>query len=168
MHIRSHIQAFKAQWIIKYVDPRDAPWKDALDHWILPAASDEIEWATKLGRGVVLARDGLRRAELIPEHSVYIRECFAAFADLGIKQDTTITDHRIQGEPLCRNNRFDVQGVNYDAEWQLAKHLQTIFVDSPILCSIRARCSTSTSGHNTRETQRQTSQRTGGATDCGT
>ena len=45
MHLESHIKAFQAQWIIKYLDPRDSPWKNALDHWL----SDD-----KLGRGILL------------------------------------------------------------------------------------------------------------------
>ena len=28
MHLKSHIKAFQAQWLIRYVDPRKAPWKD--------------------------------------------------------------------------------------------------------------------------------------------
>ena len=48
MHIRNHITAFQAQWIIKYLDPRNAPWKDVLDRWIL---NDD-----QLGRGTILCR----------------------------------------------------------------------------------------------------------------
>ena len=47
MHIRNHITGFQAQWIIKYLDPRDAPWKDVLDRWIL---KDD-----RLGRGTILS-----------------------------------------------------------------------------------------------------------------
>ena len=39
MHLRSHIKvnikAYQAQWVIKYLDPRRAPWKEVLDNWIL-------------------------------------------------------------------------------------------------------------------------------------
>jgi hypothetical protein len=121
MHIQSHISAFQAQWIIKYLDPRKSPWKDALDHWILPAEPSDEKWATALGRGVILTPHGLKQADLIPERSVYIRGCFDAFAALDVKQDTSIIDHRIQGEPLCRNNRFDVGGVSFAEEWRLAR-----------------------------------------------
>ena len=31
----------------------------------------------------------------------------------------------MQGEPLCRNNRFTVDGVTFEAEHQLATHLNT-------------------------------------------
>ena len=29
-----YVEAFYAQWIVKYVDPRCAPWKSVLNHWI--------------------------------------------------------------------------------------------------------------------------------------
>ena len=35
MHLRTHIKAYQAQWVIKYLDPRRAPWKEVLDNWIL-------------------------------------------------------------------------------------------------------------------------------------
>lgn len=121
MHIRSHVKAFQDQWIVKYLDPRQSPWKDALDHWILPAHPGDDKWATALGRGVLLTPSGIDRAALIPVRSAYIKGCFEAFAELGVQQDTSIADHRIQGEPLCRNHRFTAGNVSYEAEWKLAK-----------------------------------------------
>ena len=29
-----HVEAFYAQWGRRYLDPREAPWKSVLDHWI--------------------------------------------------------------------------------------------------------------------------------------
>ena len=34
MHWESHTRAFYAHWISRYLDPREAPWKSVLDHWI--------------------------------------------------------------------------------------------------------------------------------------
>ena len=34
MHWHSHIKAFQMQWVLRYVDPREAPWKQVLDYWI--------------------------------------------------------------------------------------------------------------------------------------
>ena len=34
MHWRAHVKAFQMQWVLRYLDPRKAPWKDVLDHWI--------------------------------------------------------------------------------------------------------------------------------------
>ena len=101
MHLPSHIKAFQAQWIIKYLDPRDAPWKRVLDHWIL---SDD-----QLGRGTVLCSRGQSRlADRLPANATYIRACFHAFQELGIKQDLSLVSHATEGEPLWFNNRFHV------------------------------------------------------------
>ena len=34
MHWESHCQAFYAQWMIRYLHPRKAPWKETADRWI--------------------------------------------------------------------------------------------------------------------------------------
>ena len=34
MHWLSHVKAFQLQWVLRYIDPRDAPWKQVLDYWI--------------------------------------------------------------------------------------------------------------------------------------
>ena len=116
MHLESHIKAFQAQWIIKYLDPRDSPWKDVLDHWILGNGTRTDD--TRLGRGVILTPRGLKRAERLPAASTYMRACFEAFADLGVQQDLTIITHATQGEPLWRNNRFTVRGVHDQETWE--------------------------------------------------
>ena len=92
MHLPSHITAFQAQWIIKYLDPRDSPWKRALDHWLTNS--------TGLGRGVLMARHGHRRERRIPPHSQYIITCFESFRQLDIQQDLTLTSPLTLGEPL--------------------------------------------------------------------
>ena len=55
MHLRSHIKvnikAYQAQWVIKYLDPRRAPWKEVLDHWIALA-----DVATRVDRAGLEAR----------------------------------------------------------------------------------------------------------------
>ena len=60
MHLKSHIKAFQAQWIVKYLDPRDSPWKDVLDHWILRKDSGRQGQTTPLGRGVIPTRHDIR------------------------------------------------------------------------------------------------------------
>ena len=98
MHISSHISAFQAQWIIKYLDPRDSPWKDVLDHWIL--RDDE------LGRGTLLSSDQEDFSDRLPQRSHHMRSCLQAFASLRLTQDLSILTHESQGEPLWKNNRF--------------------------------------------------------------
>ena len=100
-HLESHIAAFQAQWIIKYLDPRDAPWKDVLDHWIL---NDDM-----LGRGTILADNSIDHADKLPVSCTYMRACFESFNLLDMRQDTSLVTHETQGESLWHNNRFTIQ-----------------------------------------------------------
>ena len=100
MHLESHIKAFQAQWIIKYLDPRDSPWKDVLDHW--------LDTNDRLGRGTIMTPRGLDVFERIPERCTYIRKCFESFHELDLKQDLTLLTYRSTGEPLWKNPRFTV------------------------------------------------------------
>ena len=93
MHLRSHIKvnikAYQAQWVIKYLDPRRAPWKEVLDHWIL---HDD----TPLGRGILLSqsRDGHKsRIDHLPDTCTFTRACFQSFHELLVSQDTTLLTH---------------------------------------------------------------------------
>ena len=98
MHLESHVKAFQAQWIIKYLDPRDSPWKDVLDHWLLQDDG--------LGRGTLLRRGHTDQAYKLPLRSIHMRACLTAFANLGLAQDTSLLTHETQGESLFFNNRF--------------------------------------------------------------
>ena len=99
MHLPSHVKAFQAQWVIKYLDPREAPWKNLLDYWVV---RDD-----HLGRGIVLSRNQLVKCQKrIPESCGYLRACFNAFAELDVRQDLSLLTHESQGEPLWRSNRF--------------------------------------------------------------
>ena len=100
MHLPSHIKAFQAQWIIKYLDPRDSPWKDALDHWFVNTEH--------LGRGAILARRGHRYRRRIPERCTYMHACFDAFQELDLQQNTDATSALTQGESLWKNHRLDI------------------------------------------------------------
>ena len=101
IHIQSHITAFQAQWIIKYLDPRRAPWKTILDHWLL-------EPKTKRGRAIVLIQDEGTLLAKLPEGATYMRACITAFKKLGLQQDIQLLDHESQGELLWDNNRFTI------------------------------------------------------------
>lgn len=111
MHLESHIKAFQAQWIIKYLDPRDSPWKNALDHWL----SDD-----KLGRGILLARGQSRPESLLPDgRCAYIRSCLEAFRSLNLRHDDTLCTHESIGEPLWLNPRFRIDlNPNNAEEWE--------------------------------------------------
>jgi hypothetical protein len=98
MHIRSHIRAFKAQWIVKYLDPSDTPWKDILDHWI----GDRF----RLGRGILLAHSNVNFTTRVPDSAPYLKACIKEFLSLKIKQDVSFLSEASQGEPLWFNKRF--------------------------------------------------------------
>ena len=128
MHLRSHIKAFQAQWVIKYLDPRRAPWKEVLDHWIL---HDD----TPLGRGILLSqsRDGHKsRIDHLPDSCTYIRACFQSFHELRVSQDTTLLTHESIGEPLWRNNRFAI-GLDRAFAQEWTDHIYTYRV-SDLVC----------------------------------
>ena len=73
MDIRLHIKAYKAQWVRRYLEPYEAPWKLTLDAWI----ADPV-----FGRHVIL--DNRRGADLvkrIPARASFMRNCIKAFGD---------------------------------------------------------------------------------------
>ena len=45
----AHVNAFYAQWVPRYLDPSERPWKEVLDFWIV---RDE-----QRGRGVVMSAE---------------------------------------------------------------------------------------------------------------
>ena len=102
MHWSSHITAFKLQWIYRYIEPREAPWKQVLDHWIANAYP--------LGRAALLAkRPALSRFHLkLPVKLTYLRSCFREFEKLQLRQDVTAPlTANVQAEPLFQSWRFD-------------------------------------------------------------
>ena len=103
MHWPSHVKAFQIQWIYRYLDPRSAPWKQVLDHWLAKPFH--------LGRATLLTPRTSSEASLatkLPESLHYVRQCIREFEDLGIYQDTSTTPISIQAEPLFENWRFTI------------------------------------------------------------
>ena len=115
MHLPSHIKAFQAQWIIRYLDPRDSPWKDVLDHWFTSA--------DRLGRGALMSSKGHRLIRRVPMSCTYLHACFASFYELGITQDLSLLTYQSAGEPLFKNPRFSIplQSENIE-EWVHGLH----------------------------------------------
>ena len=102
-HLESHIKAFQAQWIIKYLDPRDSPWKEVLDHW--------LDTDNRLGRGTIMTPGGMDVFKRIPRRCTYIRKCFESFYELDLRQDLSLLTYRSTGEPLWKNSRFTIPGM---------------------------------------------------------
>ena len=108
MHLRSHIKAFYAQWIRRYLHPSNPPWKSVADMWLAR------DYPT--GRGAILLNmEGSLHSD-IPLTAPYLRACVKAFESARLQQDTTILDHRIAGESIFFNNRFDVPTSDDHAE----------------------------------------------------
>ena len=102
MHWGFHVEAFYAQWGRRYLEPRQAPWKLVLDHW--------IGNRYHIGRGILLATRGAKERLWvdIPKHARYTRRCIKAFEDLNIRQDVDTISPDVLAEPLFNNNRFNV------------------------------------------------------------
>jgi len=103
MHWHSHIIAFQLQWVLRYVDPRRAPWKQVLDHWI--ATPHHI------GRKITFVphqRDAKSLASHLPTRLKYLRSCFREFQKLPLTQDTSTVTPHVAAEPLFENARFHI------------------------------------------------------------
>ena len=123
MHLRSHLTAYRAHWIVRYLDPREAPWKLLVDHC--------IEARHPSGRRALLTKPGLALHKLLPHKAHYLIKCFRDFENLGVTQNTSVLSSAVQGEPLFRNNRFDLslpRGSQH--AWEV--HLQTYIISDLI------------------------------------
>ena len=103
MHWPSHCDAFYAQWIIRFLHPREAAWKHILTFWL--EQTDESDLHAKQS---LLARPGTGRKADVPHTARYIRKCIDAFEALQLTQDIRILDHTFQAESIFENNRFAV------------------------------------------------------------
>ena len=101
MHWLSHANAFYAEWIIRYLHPRRAPWKHILTHWI------ENEKEHGLSKEILLTELRDRR-DYIPNEAKYIKRCLTAFLTLNVTQNTSTLDNSVRAENLYFNNRFEM------------------------------------------------------------
>ena len=102
IHWPSHCKAFYAEWIIRLLHPRQAPWKQVFRSWY-------PDW-NNLGDGLMTASAGDRRKLLdyIPAHAHYIRRCVVEFNQLKLTQNLDLKDNTILAEPLWLNPRFTI------------------------------------------------------------
>ena len=85
-----HVAKFKAQWIIRYVDPSKAAWKKLLDSFILYDKRGNKKYPE--GRTIVLqnlsTREKAAMLSQLPKGATYLKECFREFWKQKIKPDT--------------------------------------------------------------------------------
>ena len=102
IHWPSHCKAFYAEWIIRLLHPRQAPWKQVFRSWY-------PDW-NNLGDGLMTASAGDRckLLDYIPSHAHYIRRCVVEFNQLKLTQNLDLKDNTILAEPLWLNSRFTI------------------------------------------------------------
>eukprot|EP00966_Prymnesium_polylepis_P249443 5767219-Prymnesium_polylepis.1 len=90
MHWESHCEAFYAQWIVRYLHPRKAPWKTILRHWITAGEREgDDDSPHGLGDAILLAPAPVNTTALdhIPSTAKYARRCVASFLSLRMQQN---------------------------------------------------------------------------------
>ena len=102
MHWDSHCTAVYAEWVVRLLHPRRAPWKEIVRAWY-------PEW-NKLEEGIFVANSDDRQKILshIPPNAAYLRTCIIEFNKLDLNQLTSIKDATMLAEPLWLNFRFDI------------------------------------------------------------
>ena len=109
-HLKSHMKAFHAQWIRRYLHPSNPPWKSIADIWLAEPYS--------MKRGAILTNVTGSLYTDIPATAPYLRACVKAFEEIRLQQDTTIIDHRVAGESIFFNPRFDATASDdHAATW---------------------------------------------------
>ena len=103
MSLRAHVDAYQAQWIRRYLEPGDQPWKLVLDHWL----------SNQYGRGTLIAKFQAGDTSWAADapYGSYISACLTKFEALKLNQDTTILDHHVIGEPIFHSWRFDLPDI---------------------------------------------------------
>ena len=121
MHFRSHAQAYYAQWIRRYLEPGDQPWKNVADRWL----------ATSIhGRGALLINNPPPTPTL-PPHATYLRQCLISFSLLNMRQNTNVLTHTVQSEPIFNNWRFTID-IPPETKKQWIKHVELLRIHNAI------------------------------------
>ena len=103
MHWPSHCDAYYSTWIVRYLDPRRAPWKSVMSWFI----RDDV-----IGDAILLSSSPDRnRHDSLPTGARYMRRCMISFHGLNLEQDTSMLDYTVQAEPLWHNRRFTIKDV---------------------------------------------------------
>ena len=117
LHFRAHLEAFRAKWILMYLEPRKAMWKLIFDEWLqLPSRGTLLSPLTKKEKRAILSR--------LPQSASAFRDALKAFWRLRISQHEKVLGHKdpdsLRALPLFRNAFFKVltKGVaSAEEEW---------------------------------------------------
>tara|TARA_B110000046_G_scaffold118207_1_gene125009 strand:+ start:2316 stop:6662 length:4347 start_codon:yes stop_codon:yes gene_type:complete len=106
---KCHVEAFKAQWAMKYLHPYKSDWKELLDSLIIYDKKGREKFPE--GRAILMSKlsntDKKNVLKDLPKGSIYWRECIKAHWNMKITQDTSKVDKYVGREPLWRNWRYD-------------------------------------------------------------
>ena len=103
-----HASCFRAQWIIRYLDPSDSGWKRILDGYLLRNAAGDIIYHD---RGAVISNltqgERARMMKRIPQRSRYVRACLKEFWQLNLQPEKT-WEH-IGSAPVWRSHLIPIK-----------------------------------------------------------
>ena len=127
MHWESHVSAFYAQWVCRYMDPRRAPWKEVLDFWLADrwqggrtAVLDMIQEDGAKGRKSIAAD--------LPPRLSYFRRCVQEFEALAVRRLPEQYGPEVQSESLFNNRAFEIPLDHFAAQaWQT--HLECFQIE---------------------------------------
>ena len=120
MSWKRHTEAFNAEWVLRYLHPGDAQWKELWDHILL--IDDEGYERYPQGRAILISnlskQDKARILKSIPKECDHMRTCIKDFWTMNITQNTSLPpDRNIAGEPFYGNYRFPNPIRYKDAVW---------------------------------------------------
>ena len=104
-----HSDAFKAEWILRYMRPGDEAWKQVLDHILLIDRDGTEKFVEE--RGILfyqLSRPlKIRLIKTIPKKAHYILDCLKAFWKMNFQQDLNVT-HALPAESPWLSKRIKI------------------------------------------------------------
>ena len=114
LHLDNHMAAFKASWIFRLYDTRDALYKEIVSLWIAPLSTTILIAAlTAADKKAILAK--------IPNE--WFTECIRAFWKLDLKPHLDFekikNPEEVESIPILRNHIFHVRmTANSEATWR--------------------------------------------------
>ena len=108
-----HVTSFKIEWILRYLDPGNAAWKDIIDGFILYDKKGNLRYPE--GRSIILQDLGVRQKtkilQSIPKGAKYLKEAFREFWKAKIKPAKNNYDG-VASESPWYGHRFKARAPN--------------------------------------------------------